>query len=54
MIPVAIFFRPICFLGYIVCGVLFFCAAKEESEDGEGTIDEEDFETEFVAEEEFD
>lgn len=42
------------FFRYIVCGVLFFCAAEEEAEDGEGTIDEEDFEAEFVACEEFD
>ena len=26
-----------------------FCAAEEEAEDGEGTVDEEDFEAEFVA-----
>ena len=37
--------------------ILFLCvsyAAEEESEDGEGTVDEEDFEAEFVACEEFD
>ena len=38
-----------------VC-ILFcvFCSAEEESENGEGTIEEENFETEFVTEEEFD
>ena len=38
-----------------VC-ILFcvFCSAEEESENGEGTIEKEDFETEFVTEEEFD
>ena len=37
--------------------VLFLCvfgSAEEESEDGEGAIDKEDFETEFVAPKEFD
>ena len=31
-----------------------FGSAEEESEDGEDTIDEEDFEAEFVASDEFD
>ena len=37
-----------------VC-ILFcvFCSAEEESENGEGTIEKEDFETEFVAVEKF-
>jgi len=29
-------------------------SAEEKSENGEGTIEKEDFETEFVTEEEFD
>ena len=33
---------------------LFFGSAEEESENGEGTIEKEDFETEFVTEKEFD